>query len=368
MPSKAQRNGKHKKLSVPQKGSKSVRIAAQRSPLGSPRAPVLQGALVSQSRTRSTGAPSVSGSPFSADGKCTIRHREFIGDIAGSVGFEVTSLPINPAQSSTFPWLSTVAALYEKYSFRKLRFEYETMKATTAGGTIMMAADFDAVDPLPTAKQAMMAYHNAVRSAPWAECCYTCDKPDLSRNGETRYTRTGTQPAGTDLKTYDAGTIFVATQGCADTTSIGELYVSYEVDLHVPQLNLLPRLAAVSKKIVATGGVSKTEPFGTAQAVTGDLPVTVFDGHTLLFDKVGQYILSTLAIGTGMSSSDAWTVGGTAEAEEQGYCVADTIHGEQLVEFLVNVTEVGQTFTLASPAATVTGFITKISPFLYKLL
>jgi hypothetical protein len=54
--------------------------------------------------------------------------------------------------------------------------------------------------------------------------------------GGERYVRSGPVPAGSDPKTYDAGTIYFSTDGFGGSGTIGELHVEYTVDLINPIL------------------------------------------------------------------------------------------------------------------------------------
>lgn len=51
-----------------------------------------------------------------------VKHRELISQLTATVSFKPGSLRVNPADPDVFPWLSGIAARYEKYKFRKLKF------------------------------------------------------------------------------------------------------------------------------------------------------------------------------------------------------------------------------------------------------
>jgi hypothetical protein len=56
------------------------------------------------------------------------------------------------------------------------------------------------------------------------------------RNNLARYVREGDVPTNTDIKTYDAGTLYCAVDSTATTGTIGELRVRYRVKFTVPML------------------------------------------------------------------------------------------------------------------------------------
>jgi hypothetical protein len=165
-------------------------------------------------------------------------HREFIQDVtAADSNFRNTTFSVNPGLATTFPWLSAIAGRYESYLFRRLHFIYEPICPTTTPGAVMMAVDYDASDTAPTSKVVLMAYRGAVRSAPWNITRFDASRGDLRKFGVQRYVRTAAVPANTDVKTYDVGNLQLATQNTPATpTTLGELYVEYEVEFFTPQI------------------------------------------------------------------------------------------------------------------------------------
>nr|APG76598.1 hypothetical protein 2 [Wenzhou noda-like virus 1] len=167
-----------------------------------------------------------------------VTHREFIQDVtAADANFRNTTFSVNPGLATTFPWLSAIAGRFESYLFRRLHFIYEPICPTTTPGAVMMAVDYDAVDAAPTSKVVLMAYRGAVRSAPWNITRFDATRGDLRKFGVQRFVRTGSTPANADLKTYDVGNLQLATQNTpATATTLGELYVEYEVEFFTPQI------------------------------------------------------------------------------------------------------------------------------------
>jgi len=184
-------------------------------------------APVATARRGVTQRPSVK-----AAGQLTrVAHREYLGDVTGSVAFAMSkTLSVNPGLSATFPWLSRIALQYETYFIRKLVFEYETQESTATAGTVMMAIDYDPSDVAPTSKTQLLSYKGAVRSPGWAPVKMVAAIPAMNVHGPGRFVRGGLI-ANTDIKLYDIGNLHVATQGFAGATVAGELYVSYVVDL-----------------------------------------------------------------------------------------------------------------------------------------
>jgi hypothetical protein len=165
---------------------------------------------------------------------------EYIADINGSVAFATTQYPINPGQSGTFPWGNKIASLYEKYSFQYLEFYYrrEVSEFATNGqaGKVMLSCDYDASDGAPTTKQQVLDTDPHVDGMPCTERISLVIDVRQMQHQDGCYVRPGTQPANTDIKTYDAGNFFISTYGNTNTSTIGELRVRYKCLVSVPVL------------------------------------------------------------------------------------------------------------------------------------
>lgn len=304
----------------------------------------------------------------SRQGGRSLIFKEYVQDIAGSVAFSATSFPVQPGVGNLFAWLSTQAVSYQEYRFRRLRFIFETEKASSTSGKVMMAFLPDAGEPTPASKQEMLENEHKTANAVWAPCSFSVQGPEAL--GKRRYIRSGTLPANFDLKTYDLGNLIVATQGCADTSPVGELYVEYEVDLDVPVISASAMALAQSITITSGGTVSNTAPFGTAATSTGGLPVSA-SGNVLTFNSVGRYlIVFHVTGGTGLFTAfnPALTppAGGSAAIFYAGVSNAAGNTGTLAVaSFVVNVVTRGTTLVIdcVAVATTITSSKTGISRF-----
>jgi len=161
-----------------------------------------------------------------------IEEDEYIGEVNGSVAFSTTAYPINPGQSSTFPWACKIAALYEKYRFVSIEFYYrrEVSEYATNGqtGKVMLSCDYDASDSAPTSKQQVLDTEPHEDGMPCKDTIVLRLDCDQMQRQDGCYVRPGTQPVNTDIKTYDAGNLYVSTYGNANTSVLGELRVRYK--------------------------------------------------------------------------------------------------------------------------------------------
>lgn len=164
----------------------------------------------------------------------TLSHREYIGEVKGSVDYAVTTHTINAGRADVFPWLAGIALNFEMYKFRALSFSLKTQSPSIATGTMCLAMDFDPTDAPPADKVSVMQYQGVVRGPPWADCNYTCPNSGLTRLAKYYV---AAAPAGetADVRLQDLGNLQVVTQGQSGDSVIAELWCEYTVDLLTPQ-------------------------------------------------------------------------------------------------------------------------------------
>jgi hypothetical protein len=225
-----------------------------------------------------------------------IVHRELISTVNGNTTFNVDAFALNPGLSSTFPWLSSIAGSYEQYRFNKLIFRYVTRAPTTYIGSILMAPEYDAIDAAPSSEVSASQMNGAVEDSPWKDQVLQFNTGDMFPMGPRKYIRTGSLPTSSDLKTYDAGQLFLCEVSCADTSAIGKLWVEYDVELHIPQN---PNTASS-----AVVGASLSYTRNSSQSLTTATPAVVAWNNEVLngLDATNSSGVFTLPAGTFLSS------------------------------------------------------------------
>lgn len=175
---------------------------------------------------------------------------EYIGEItvANFPNFNIAqTLPINPGQATTFPWLSNIAKQFEMYRFVYLHFYYKpevTQYSANGIGKVIMSIDYDAADPPPANKQQMEDTNPHCDAMPYQSLNLKTDCRKMFTMTDAKFVRPGGVPGQSDVKTYDAGNLYVATQGQAANTIVGELRVKYKVELMTPVLENLVGIPA----------------------------------------------------------------------------------------------------------------------------
>jgi hypothetical protein len=172
----------------------------------------------------------------------TIRHREFISTIKSSVGFVVSdSFQLNPGNSKTFPWLSTIASSFQEYRFKGIVFHYIPTSGNAISGTspslgsVMMQTSYRGNDAPPSTKAELLNEYWSGEAVPSETFAHPieCDPKETPMN--LQYVRTGELPATDSRLFYDLGVTHLATQGqLAADNVLGDLWVTYEVELKKP--------------------------------------------------------------------------------------------------------------------------------------
>lgn len=218
----------------------------------------------------SSGIPVMHSSNMST----VIRHREFLGDVISSAtakAFSIQQYPLNPGISTTFPWLSTVAQQYQEYSFRGVVFEFistsgNALNSTnTALGSVMMATQYRSTASAFTNKLALLNEYYSTDAKPSDDFVHAIECDPKENPFQIQYVRNQPLIAGEDEKMYDLGTFSIASVGLQGTSvNVGELWVSYEVELKKPQLSNFTGLLA--SHFTLAGAYAGGTPLGTAAA------------------------------------------------------------------------------------------------------
>lgn len=177
-----------------------------------------------------------------AEGSVIISRREFIGDLKGSIAFRNNVFQLNPSNPTLFPWLSTQTKGFEQYQILGMIIEYRptsgnaVSSSNNAMGTVIMATNYDVVDPPFTTKQEMENYQYTVSTIPSAQAIHPIEcKPKLNVL-DNMYIRQLSSPASADPRFYDLGAVQIATIGMqADDITIGEIWISYHIKLIKPK-------------------------------------------------------------------------------------------------------------------------------------
>lgn len=260
----------------------------------------------------------------------TIRHKEFIGEIKGSIAFTVQRFFIlQPGDSNTFPWLNSIAAQFQQYRIKGMVFHYvptsgDAVSSTNpAIGSVMMQTSYRSSDIVPVNKVEMLNEYWASESKPSEDFCHPIECSPKENPFSVHYVRNAPPPTGDSPLMYDIGTTYVATQGMQGANPVGDLWVTYEIELLKPQVasNVTP---SVLSRFYRNTTVTSTDYFGLGdQLLQGNLGAT-FNGRTVSFTRgmLGVYYVTVNWIAS--TTFSAFSVPGSVTYSNCTFASVDT--------------------------------------------
>lgn len=230
---------------------------------------------------RNIGVARTGGPPVvrnSKSGGFIVRHREYITDVAANTGFTIGAFPLNPGIATTFPWLSQVAQQFEEWVPRGIIFEFKSLSsdavvstnANASLGAIVMATEYNPYGTPFGSKQEMENYEWAVSCKPSCNLVHQVECAKSQNVVGEYFVRNAPVPTGQDQRLYDLGIMYAATQGMQSAgNSIGELWISYEIEFRKPRMNadLDVLFDHFSIATATNGNISPGLPFGNNTAV-----------------------------------------------------------------------------------------------------
>jgi hypothetical protein len=217
-----------------------------------------------------------------------ICHREFVGLVTSpGAAFTTTNYFINPT-TNLFPWLSEIALSFEQFAVRGMVVEFKSTSATavsstnTALGSVILATQYNVLAPAFTSQQQMEAYEFCTSCNPSQSMIHPIEcAPNLTTVSELYVDQFSTG----DPRLQNLGVTTVATVGQQAASTLGELWVSYEIDLIRPKLFLGVANLGLSSHWVSAGSLGDTvnslatapmKHFTNANLTPGsDLPATL---------------------------------------------------------------------------------------------
>jgi len=314
-------------------------------------------------------------------GSIRVRHREFVKDILSSSTFNLENWLIHVGNPTLWPWLATIAQNFEEAQIHGAMLEFKPTSAyavagTQAMGNVIMATDYDVVDANYANKREMeivefssSAMSNVVQIHP-----IECDpKQSVLAEHYIQYGATTVADFPDDPRFGCLGNFQIAASGMpTNGQAVGELWVTYDVELRKPQLPSstigvkeyhlsLSWPALATPTAVQTWGGYTTAPFtwqpyiGTA-VTSGALLTCVVPGSYILSMSVRSgttmpgYPTNPITIGPGVVTTPNMfsTDGGVRET--YAVSVGDSVNTYVFVSN-VTFTEAGQTVAISMPLA-----------------
>lgn len=251
-----------------------------------------------------------------------VRHKEFITEVRGAVNFTVRKeLLINPGLPTTFPWLSGIASQYSEYKIRGMVYHYVPTSGTAVSstnpalGSVMLQTSYRASEDVATSKIEMLNEYWSSESVPSQEFCHPIECDPKENPFNIQYIRTGYLPATENQLMYDLGRTTVAVTGQqVDDKVLGDLWVTYEIELKKPVLTNANNTNIYGYSAYNNSGISSALAFGSTGTYVerfNSLPVHVtMTANTLTFGAglTGTYMMTTYYSGVTAFTGNAYVV------------------------------------------------------------
>lgn len=254
-----------------------------------------------------------------------IRHKEYVAQISGKIAFTVVNqFSINPGLANLFPWLSDIAVNFQEYRIRGMVYHYVPSSGSaisgtnSALGTVMLQTSYRSNDTAPANKVEMLNEYWSSESVPSEPFCHPIECNPKENPFNIQYVRSGSVPSGDNQLLYDLGTTYVAVSGQqADNTVLGDLWVTYEIELKKPVIssNVTKSLSAFGRY---TGGTyTTTDLFNgtlttsgtmavTSSALTLTFPRGVFGNFLIIVYLSGSSSLTAVDLGAGSTYTNCF--------------------------------------------------------------
>jgi hypothetical protein len=243
-----------------------------------------------------------------------VKNREFVGDVISSVGFSAVNHVINPGNRDLFPWLSSIAAGYQQYKVNGMVMYFNTTSATSIGstntamGTIMMSTDYDLAEAAYSSKQEVLASYFSTSGVPSQDLIHAIECDPKQRPIDVLYVDHAGESAD-DPALFNLGNFQIATAGMQAASTIGELWISYDITFFKPRMssgNLATLYRAGPWTAASPLGVLVTTPFGTPVEISSSGPG--FDTVSLLPYRGRVIQVTVLLSGTSLVSPSVGAV------------------------------------------------------------
>lgn len=165
-----------------------------------------------------------------------VKEREFLGNVVTSVGvsaFNISSYPITPQSNTTFPWLSTIAYMFDQWEPHGIVFEFISAASSYANagtiGNVIMATDYNPSDYTYPDKVTMQNAEFSCAARVSENLLHGVECDPKERPLPVLYTNN----TNVSQQFSSLGNFQIATQGIPYASAmVGELWVSYDISFY----------------------------------------------------------------------------------------------------------------------------------------
>jgi hypothetical protein len=244
-------------------------------------------------------------------------------------------LVVNPSDTTTFPWLSSLAGNYIMYDVHGAVVVFESNSseyaASSGMGTVCIATRYDSREPQFSSMLEMQNSMFAVSAKPSHNIIHPIECKKGFQPIDTYYVRRGNESS--TIFNYDKCTTYVGVEGlnAAVGTVIGRLWISYDIEFKSPALPVVDAPSAtftskhsyhrkawgtsteknaavyMSSGMTISANMSNTTvsdvTYGAPASSANTAVVVDSAGKAIRFYKAGTYVVSWNISGTGLDTT-----------------------------------------------------------------
>lgn len=176
-----------------------------------------------------------------------VRYCEYVGDIfapdTNPTEYTVVhTIRLNPGLIETSPWLAPIANQYEQWKPLGIAFRFASAATDYAAqgtlGQIMMATDYDDLDPSPPTKVEFMNMAYSSIGKVDEDQVHVIECAPRANVLDAYYVRNGAIESGDNIRFNDLGVFYVATSGTPTAGALlGSLFMCTDIEFSKAHIN-----------------------------------------------------------------------------------------------------------------------------------
>jgi len=143
----------------------------------------------------------------------------------------------------------------------------------SALGSVMIQTSYRASDTPPTSKHEILNEYWSNEVVPSETMCHPLECDPKENPFQVHYVRAGAVPAGDTILMYDLGKTYVAVQGMQGSNVVGDLWVTYEIELKKPVISSNVSVSQVYRNRFAGYSPAAGYFAGASSGAVGNLPL-----------------------------------------------------------------------------------------------
>jgi len=245
---------------------------------------------------------------------CRFRGTDFLTAVtidsktAAAAGDILINKTVNP-KTLGISRLATASTLWERYKFKSLKFRYAPVAPTTAGGSLLGYVDYDTYDDITGLSgdqnlQRAAAHFGEKPTKLWEDKFW--EIKDVDPLTDLYIDTDGTDPRWTNQGRF----LLLANSAIPAGTACGNIYLDYDVEFFIPQLELTPT-TGFGNKYIGGGSQSSANLLGDAMVLStwNNIPIT--RALNVFSLPAGSYTISLILGGTVLATTSGVTSTGT---------------------------------------------------------